>query len=318
MYELQLKKSHAIVTQFESSGQQWVEEYPSLMADCVSRWGLTLLGTASAGLPINVIHYAKTREGQPVVLKVGFPHPEQKTELLTLRCYGGRYAVRVVDWDEKSGALLMERICPGKNLREHDFRAKRNELTRSQIGSELIDKLPRPAKAIEGLPTWDAWLSRAFDQCRDEKNDNDEFLCLIDLAESLYLEIKMMHPETFLLHGDLHHENMLHDEVAGWIAIDPKGVIGPKIMECGRFIQNFIEDEIANAGALIDVSNKEIMSVLDERLETFHHVTGYDRVHLAMVTFVDQMLSNCWCVNAGQVVSLRKARLIKDFLVASD
>ncbi|WP_373298360.1 aminoglycoside phosphotransferase family protein [Paludibacterium paludis] len=29
-----------------------------------------------------------------------------------------------------------------------------------------------------------------------------------------------------LLHGDLHHDNVLFDSSHGWLAIDPKGVIG--------------------------------------------------------------------------------------------
>ena len=123
MYELPSQKHKAIVAEFKSAGVAWVNAYPSLMADCVDRWGLKLLGTASAGLPMNMIHYAETREGHPVVLKVGVPHPEQKTELLALRYYEGRHAVRVIDWDDKSGAILMDRIFPGTNLRAYGFRA---------------------------------------------------------------------------------------------------------------------------------------------------------------------------------------------------
>jgi len=314
MYELPLKKQKVILSEFKSFGQKWIDEYPSLMTDCVERWGLKLLGTASAGLPINVIHYAETGTGQPVVLKVGVPHPEQKTELRTLRYYEGRHAVRVIDWDDESGAFLMDRITPGTNLREYDFVADGGVEARSEIKIQLMNELPIAASDIDDLPTIDEWLALAFNSFRKKTKDNPEFLGFIVLAESLYVDIKAMYPGTFLLHGDLHHENILHDAERGWLAIDPKGVLGPKIMECGRFIQNFIEDEVSGADSLDDATDDEVKSILNQRLEVFHDVTGYDRNHLAMVTFIDQVLSSCWTVNSGRAVDQRKIRLIRDLV----
>jgi streptomycin 6-kinase len=40
-----------------------------------------------------------------------------------------------------------------------------------------------------------------------------------------------------LLHGDLHHHNVLSSG-RGWLAIDPKGVIGPAGYEVGPFLVN--------------------------------------------------------------------------------
>ena len=41
-----------------------------------------------------------------------------------------------------------------------------------------------------------------------------------------------------LLHGDLHHENILLDASGNWKAIDPQGRIGEQCLECGRFLLN--------------------------------------------------------------------------------
>ena len=56
------------------------------------------------------------------------------------------------------------------------------------------------------------------------------------------------------------------------------------------------------------------MLILEERLKVFNNVTGFDQHHLAMVTFIDQVLSTCWSMNAGQVVDLRKIKLMKNLL----
>lgn len=44
--------------------------------------------------------------------------------------------------------------------------------------------------------------------------------------------------ETTLLHGDLHHYNVLSDVRRGWLAIDPKGVIGEVEYEAGAIFRN--------------------------------------------------------------------------------
>jgi streptomycin 6-kinase len=309
MIALPEDKRKAIVTEFGDHGQRWVDKYPHLISTCAKRWKLTLLGIASAGLPINVIHYAKTDLGQSVVLKVGVPHPEQKTELLALRCYAGRHAVKVIDWDDVSGAFLMERIHPGAKLRDSEDLS-----TRSKIKIKLIAELPILLKSAAGLPTIEQWLGQAFHKFRESPSSSEEFLSFIVLAETAFAKIKTRYPETYLLHGDLHHENILRDHKLDWIAIDPKGVIGPKIMECGRFLQNFIEDEVAGAHTLSEATDEQIIDVLEQRYATFNQVTGFDVQHLATVTFIDQVLSSCWSINTGQPVDYRKIRIIKNLL----
>jgi streptomycin 6-kinase len=34
--------------------------------------------------------------------------------------------------------------------------------------------------------------------------------------------------EITVLHGDIHHDNILHFGERGWLAIDPKGLIGER------------------------------------------------------------------------------------------
>jgi streptomycin 6-kinase len=44
--------------------------------------------------------------------------------------------------------------------------------------------------------------------------------------------------ETFLLHGDLHHWNILSTDRELWLAIDPKGVLGEPAYEVGAWLRN--------------------------------------------------------------------------------
>ena len=43
---------------------------------------------------------------------------------------------------------------------------------------------------------------------------------------------------SVLLHGDLHHDNLLYDERRGWRCIDPVGYIGEPEFEAAAFLKN--------------------------------------------------------------------------------
>ena len=314
-FDLPAEKREAIIGEFADSGGKWVDNYPKMLEDYVERWQLTLTGTASAGLPINVILYAETERGNPVVLKLGHPHPEQKTEIIALRAYQGRYAVNILDWDDETGAFLMDRVLPGKKLRNIS-----NNIDRSRIKVRLIGDLPIPISDVAGLPSFGEWMERAFAEFRDrlkrgEASDHElEFLSFIEMAEATYQRLLPRCPETYLLHGDLHHENILLDEERGWLAIDPKGVRGPRVMECGRFLHNFIEDEIPGIEHVRDATDAQIVNVLEQRFETFGQMLDFDHADIIKATYVDLVLSTCWSSNSKVRVDYSKIRVLARML----
>jgi streptomycin 6-kinase len=57
-------------------------------------------------------------------------------------------------------------------------------------------------------------------------------------ARDIYLQLCLTQRESRLLHGDLHHGNVLFDHKRGWLAIDPKGVAGELEYEAGAALRN--------------------------------------------------------------------------------
>jgi len=49
---------------------------------------------------------------------------------------------------------------------------------------------------------------------------------LVEEAERLFEELIVSMDEATLLHGDLHHDNILAAERQPWLALDPKGLVG--------------------------------------------------------------------------------------------
>ncbi|MFP6805765.1 MAG: aminoglycoside phosphotransferase family protein [Pseudomonadales bacterium] len=306
-------KAKAIVQEFGDSGKAWVANYRNLLDQCIEQWSLKLLGMASAGLDINVIFFCEDKQGRQLVLKIGHPHPEQGTEIIALRHYAlrqhaGRHVVRIVDWNDDSGAFLMDRIRTGDQ-----FRRFATDISRSKLPIPLFAELSIPAAHIEGLPTYQDWLEKGFAAYRGNLvpgNVRPEYLGYMEVAESVFSGLCKRHPEPYLLHGDLHHENILQGEAGQWIAIDPKGVIGPRILECGRFVHNFIEDEIEGASTIGDANDEQIRVVLQIRLENLSNTMKLDRSDIAAAGYVDLVLGTCWSINSKQKVD-QTNKLIK-------
>ena len=286
-------KQEFIEREFGDAGRDWIARFPALLDTCVERWGLALEYVAEAGWPTNVTCFARGPAGEPLVLKIGYPHPEQVTEMIALRHYAGHLTPRLVDADEALGATLMERILPGGT-----FRSDEHSIARSWVVLSLHRDLPRRLGRVPGLPHFEDWLSRAFTEFREKFPRTHVFNHHVEKAEAAYAELRGRHPQDWLLHGDLHHENILEDDERGWVAIDPKGVIGPKPMEFGRFLHNFPEDEIDGVNEFAEASIDQIADVLAVRVDTFARGLDLPRQDLLQANYVDAVLSFCWTLNS--------------------
>ncbi len=214
-------------------GAAWLERLPALLADCAARWSLTL-GAPFAPLTYNYVVPAVRADGTPVVLKAGVPCRELATEIAALRCFDGRGAVRLLDADDGQGVLLLERLTPGASLLSvaEDGRA-------TQIAADVMRGLWRPAPAGHAFPTVAEWAS-GLGRLRERFGGGTGPLPprLVGTAEALLRDLNGSATETRLLHGDLHHGNILAAGRAPWLAIDPKGVIGEPAFEPSAFLLN--------------------------------------------------------------------------------
>ncbi len=169
-----------------------------------------------------------------VILKLGVPHRELTSEIAALRVYNGRGACRLLDADAQKGMFLLERLQPGRMLstRMDDERA-------TQIAADVMSQLwrPVPENKVDFIKLKD-WFG-GFKRLRQRYNGGTGPLPkqLVETAESLSTDLLAENKDEVLLHGDFHHFNVL-ESARGWLAIDPKGVIGPRGYEVGPFLIN--------------------------------------------------------------------------------
>jgi streptomycin 6-kinase len=286
---------------YGDEGQPWLTRLPRIVARCRERWGLCA-GEMCPDMRMNYVEFTVTAAGTPVALKVGVPHAELFTEMEALGLYGGRAAVRLLAADRELGAILMQRLQPGTML----WQLGDNE-RETRIAASIMRRLPVSTPSTHHLPSFSQWVERAFQLTRTAW-DPQELMPrdLLDRAEEAFGEIERSAAHHVVLHGDLHHENILLDDRSGWTAIDPKGVIGPPCLEVGRFLQNQLP---GNAQA----ERREEM--VRERVRLLSAELGHSRETVAASGLVDCVLSYCWWfedggIDAGWYEGIELARML--------
>jgi streptomycin 6-kinase len=179
----------------------------------------------------------------------------------------------------------------------------------TRIAASIMRELHVPPPATHGMPAFSRWVRRAFHLTRTEWDPGEQMpRDLIDKAERAFDEIERTAPHTVVLHGDLHHENILYDKRSGWTAIDPKGTIGPPILEVGRFLQNQLPASL---------TPRDRETLVRERIEILSAELGYAPEAVAASGLVDCVLSHCWGFEDAELgedwsLGIELARLLCD------
>jgi streptomycin 6-kinase len=103
----------------------------------------------------------------------------------------------------------------------------------------VMERLWRPAPAKHPFPAVADW-ARGLDRLRRrfEGGTGPMPETLVERAEALFDDLISSQTETFLLHGDLHHGNILAAERRPWLAIDPQGVVGERAYDTAALLHN--------------------------------------------------------------------------------
>lgn len=228
--------ARAMVELYGEAGAAWLEGLPGLLAGCAERWALKI--DPPFALSYNYVAPAIRADSSPAVLKVGYPCRELMTEIAALRILDGRGIARLLEVDPEAGALLLERLEPGNALDPLP-----DDGAATAIAADVMRRLWRPAPAEHSFPTTADW-ARGFERLRSEfAGGTGPFPApLVEEAEALFAELLASAAEPALLHGDLHHGNILAAGPGSWRAIDPKGLVGEPAYEAGALLRNPLPD----------------------------------------------------------------------------
>ncbi|HEY0452046.1 aminoglycoside phosphotransferase family protein [Actinophytocola sp.] len=271
-----------VLESWGAAGERWLGELPGLLDAVVDAWSLVV--EAPYVLSFNWVAAVRRADGSPAVLKLGVPSSEHLAEeAAALTSFAGAGAVRLLDRDAGRGALLLERAHPGTMLRDL-VPARDEEATAVAVGilrrlhvepaaGGPLPDLVRYGGAFRRLPREHPLLPRR----------------LVDRADRLFDELCATAPARVVLHGDLHHGNILRAGREPWLAIDPHGVIGDPGYELAPLLYN------------PDPRHRDdgLLALVPARLEQLADGLGIPLDRAVAWGFVGSVLSEVWTAEGG-------------------
>lgn len=268
-------------TMYGESGEGWISNVEELMVILEERLCLTYGEPFS--LSYNFVVPVRIDHERDAVLKIGYPNNDFSNEFHALQDFQGRGMVEVLDFNKEEEWILLDRLLPGFSL--HSIEHEEEVL---HIFTRVAQRLWHKPVSSHTYPTVHSW-SKGIGRLRERFNGGSGPIPeeLVLKAETLFPELLNTSTELFLLHGDLHHGNILYSESSSWTAIDPKGLIGEREYDCIQFMLN----EWKKWDAPIEL--------LRYRIQTMTSLLSLSYERLILYGFCHSVLSACWSVEDG-------------------
>lgn len=273
------KFTEVILGAFREEGRLWIESLPQIIGEIEENWSVKIKKEPFQNLSYHYVAPCVCADGSEAVVKIGFPGEARNisNEVKTLRFIGGEGLVKLLRFDEKHFAMLLEKLTPGENLKticgEDDLKAV-------DIAIDAMRKFRRKPPANHDFPLLEKWFE-GF-----SKAEEINFApTLVKKARTFFEELNSKSNSTILLHGDFHHENILSATREPFLAIDPKGIVGCAAYDFTVFLIN-------HANWLAGKS--DFQKRLNNAVEKFSDAFEIEPRDLRKWTFTQTVLSAWW------------------------
>jgi streptomycin 6-kinase len=204
----------------------------------LDRWTLTPDGPAFsslAGMLMPVVF-----ESRPAMLKLT-REPEELAGGALMQWWGGHGAALVLA--REGEALLLERAMGAGSLAQMAREGRDDEATRILCAAGARLHAPRASPPPASLFPLEPWFRALWPAA---ETHGGVLLKSAAAARALLAEPR----EVAVLHGDLHHGNVLDFGPRGWLAIDPKGLVGERGYDHANMMCNPDADAATAPGVL--------------------------------------------------------------------
>ena len=257
--------------------REWLQQLPDQLSAIRKNYGITILPvkhTLSYHLVLPVIY-----EQAAAILKMSLPNPELSNEIKVTQAVNQRQADALplcLLANPADGWFILEALEPGAQI--HHLPEQEAIAMAAQIMQNLHQVAP--PTGLKHIQTW----ASAFQRLRQAfKGQTGPFRSdWVEQAENVYQSAGQANSQDVLLHGDLHHYNLLQDG-SQWRAIDPKGMIGPRYLEPTAFIRNHLPED-----------PRARLSILKRRIRLFSDFMDLNPQILLQWCFAQTLLSAVW------------------------
>jgi streptomycin 6-kinase len=261
-----------IVNIYGERGKIWLLDLPVITEKTASEYGLYNLKPIT-NLTHNYV-LSGFHDHQPIILKLSLDIEGLKKEADTLNAFANFGAIRTIA--QQDGVSLLEQAIPGISLKTY-FPIKDDEAI--IIACEVMKKLHQAPFVKQDFPHVKDWLA-AIDK---KQNIQENYL---EKARKLRDQLLQNSSGSVLLHGDLHHDNILQNGTE-WIVIDPKGVIGDPAYEVAAFIRNPLPELL---------HSENITNIINNRITKFSEILDLDSQRIKDWCFVQSALAWSWAL----------------------
>lgn len=269
-------------------GPAWARDLPRLAARQCDRWGLRPTGAPMHGAVALVVPVERA-DGSPAVLKVQPVDEETEGEPVALRAWDGDGAVRLLDHDSGTGAMLLEALDPTRRLDTVPL-----DEALGVIGSLLGRLGARPGPpGTRDLGTMALRMARDAEAVVGSERVRARTRARLGRWAGLARELAT-EPGDRLLHWDLHYGNVLAPLPGSgrgpWLAIDPKPLVGDSGFELLPALRNRWEEAEATGDAVRETRR---------RFDLLTEVAGLDRERARAWTLVRVLEDTLWEIEDG-------------------
>lgn len=272
-----------------AAGEAWLRKLPRHLERWLEAWSLSP-GRILAPVSYNLVLEAHTAAGEAVALKLGCPGEVFTNEVKALSIFDGHGCVRLLNAAPEDGLMVIELLKPGVELV-----TVADDEASTRIAATVMQKLWRPVPGGHTFPDTARWAT-GIEQLRDEFDGG----CgpfprrLVEAAEYLFAQLLASSDKAVLLHGDLHHYNILSATRAPWLAIDPQGVVGEPIYETGAWMRNPLPQV---------TSRRDLHTLLDRRAAILAEMLSADKRRILGWGMAQAVLSAWWSYDEEDILA---------------
>ncbi len=215
--------------------------------------------------------------GRAAMLKVASGEEERRGGLL-MAWWAGDGAAEVYAAEDM--AILLERLPATRSLAAMAQAGEDDEAVRILCRTAMALHAPRAAPPPATLFPMPRWFGALWPAAAAHGGT-------FARAAAVARELLASRREDAVMHGDLHHDNVLDGGPRGWLAIDPKGVIGERTFEYANLFRNPTAAMALEPGRM----RRRAAIVLEE--------TGLGRDRLLRWIFAYAALGAAWSLESG-------------------
>ena len=110
------KLTQNVINILGENGKKWIANLPNTIEILADHWSLSNLVPVD-NMTFNYVAKAIDNSNQPIILKIGFDTNVISDEKRALIYFDGNASIRLIDYNEKYNALLLQQAIPGTTLK---------------------------------------------------------------------------------------------------------------------------------------------------------------------------------------------------------